>query len=122
MWGYFSSIDGTLYSKYVGVTCFCHEHNETFSKSPHPVSGFMVNVCSCKECSHHENESLTLARTKALSLTHTYPDNPLRKIEVTMYNHQQADSPLYVFTIKVGLLELLICALLDIYTLRQGSL
>ena len=61
---YFSSIDGTLYSKYVGVTCFYHEHSETFSKSPHPVSGFMVNVCSRKECNHHENESLTLARTK----------------------------------------------------------
>ena len=29
---YFSSIDGTLYSKCVGVTCFYHEHNETFSK------------------------------------------------------------------------------------------
>ena len=80
----FSSIDGTLYSKYVAVTCFYHEHNETFSKSPHPVSGFMVNVSSCKECSHHENESLTLARTKALSLTHTYPHNPLRKIKVTI--------------------------------------
>ena len=29
---YFSSIDGTLYSKCVGDTCFHHEHNETFSK------------------------------------------------------------------------------------------
>ena len=33
-------VDGTLYSKYVGGTCFYHKHNETFSKSPHPVSGF----------------------------------------------------------------------------------
>ena len=61
------------------------------------LAGFMVDVCSCKECSHHENESLTLARTKALNLTHTYPHNPLRKIEVTMCNHQQAYSPLYVW-------------------------
>ena len=78
------SLQSTGHCKYVAVTCFYHEHNETFSKSPHPVSGFMVNVYSCKECCHHENESLTLARTKALSLTHTYPHNPLRKIKVTI--------------------------------------
>ena len=60
------SLQSTGHCKYVAVTCFYHEHNETFSKSPHPVSGFMVNVYSCKECCHHEHESLTLARTKAL--------------------------------------------------------
>ena len=41
------------------------------------------------------NHSLWLEQ-KTLRLTHTYPHGPLRKIEVTMCNHQQADSPLYV--------------------------
>ena len=33
---------------------------------------------------------------KVSMLTHTYPHKPLKKIEVTICNHQ-ADSPLYVW-------------------------
>ena len=36
-----------------------------------------------------------LGGDKVSMLTHTYPHKPLRKIKVTMCNHQ-ADSPLYV--------------------------
>ena len=39
---------------------------------------------------------MTLRDDKVSMLTHIYPHKPLRKIEVTICNHQ-ADSPLYVW-------------------------
>ena len=49
-----------------------------------------------KSRAYGSNIQLPFGADKVSMLTHTYPHKPLRKIKVTIFNHQ-ADSPLYVW-------------------------